>query len=179
MEERTAGWTREDDRGHGRQPDSRWGDTKILQGGTVLVNNGTVTWGDLGGIFINTGGATINNYGTWTATSNESIGGGGMIFNNYGTFAKSIGTGFGVGNTTFSSGNFNNFGTVNGGDLIIDTTGDQDSGTGYAAPSSSISFDGGSQTLNDGTKLTGGGALTKSVTPRCASTITSPLATCS
>ena len=63
-----------------------------------------------------------------------------MIFNNYGTFAKSIGTGSGVGNTTFSSGNFNNFGTVNGGDLIIDTSGDQDSGTWYAAPSSSISF---------------------------------------
>jgi hypothetical protein len=132
-------------------------DNKSLQGGTVLVNNGTATWGDLGNIYINGGGATIDNYGTWTATTNESIGGGGMIFNNYGTFAKSIGTGSGVGNTTFYSGNFNNFGTVNGGDLIIDTSGDQDSGTWNAAPNSSISFDGGSQTFNDGTKLTGGG----------------------
>ncbi len=133
-------------------------DTKYLQHGTVLVNNGTATWGDLGTIYFNVGGATIDNYGSWTATTNESIGGGsGMIFNNYGTFAKSIGTGSGVGDTVISAGNFNNFGTVDGGDLIIDTTGDQDSGTWFAAPNTSIEFNGGSQTLNAGTKLTGQG----------------------
>ncbi len=133
-------------------------DTKNLQGGTVLdIETASATWNDLGNITIGDGGATINNYGTLTIPSNDAIGGGGMIFNNFGTVAKSIGSGGGVGDATFSSGNFNNFGTVDGGDLVFDTSGDQDSGTWYAAPDSSISFDGGSQTLNAGTTLTGTG----------------------
>jgi hypothetical protein len=133
-------------------------DTKYLEGDTVLVNDGTATWSDLGNIVIN-GGATINNDGSFTTTSNDTIGGSGMNFNNFGTFSKSIGSGGGVGDTTFTSGNFNNFNTVNGGDLVFDTSGDQDSGTWYAAPDSSISFDGyGSATLNAGTALTGTGA---------------------
>jgi hypothetical protein len=134
-------------------------DSKYLEGGTVLdIETASATWNDLGDISIGSGGATINNYGTFTMPSNDTIGGPGMIFNNFGTIAKSIGSGGGVGDATFSSGNFNNFGTVNGGDLVFDTSGDQDSGTWYAAADSSISFDGGSQTLNGGTALTGSGA---------------------
>src|SRR5262249_1723289 len=110
---------------------------KNLANLATLENDGTATWDDSGDIV---GGGTIDNVGTFTALTNDTING--LVFDNRGTFIKTIGSGSGVGTTTFVNATLNNYGTVDvrDGTLSLNTIDDQDSGTFIAEAYATIGF---------------------------------------
>jgi hypothetical protein len=98
--------------------------TKFLTGSHILNNNGAGTWSGVGE-FDGSPGSTVNNNGSFTATSDTRFGNGGagagMIFNNSGTFTKSGSAGI----TDFNGNALNNSGTVKveSGTLELDSGG--------------------------------------------------------
>jgi hypothetical protein len=106
--------------------------------GRTLENDGTATWsdsGDIGG----SGGAVVNNDGSFEARNSESFTGGDTTFNNNGTFIKSTSSGI-----TDMSAIFDNNGTVDVqvGTFKLNNGGMSTGGSFQGAAGSTLTFDG-------------------------------------
>ncbi|MEM1170047.1 MAG: calcium-binding protein [Cyanobacteria bacterium P01_H01_bin.35] len=133
-------------------------DTKTLAQRT-FNNESTIAWTDTGNISAQDG-ATFNNIGNFDIQNSQSFLGDnedGSTFNNTGTVTKSADPGA----TDFENNTFNNTGTVDvqTGTLIVGDGSGSSTGTFNTADTTIVKFDGGSNTLNEGTTFTGQGLV--------------------
>jgi hypothetical protein len=140
---------------------------KYLGDNATLRIDGTAMWTGTGNIgSAGAGGKEIDNNGQFITTYDDSMTGS-FAFDNNGTFIKELsGQGQGVGTTRIGTAIFDNNsgGTVDvkTGTLSASPVGpaaSQHSGKFIAEKAATVAFDGGSQTLNAGTELTGAGAF--------------------